>query len=80
MSKYHIVGNHMSRLIFTSVRRELDDEGFRRSTSGGNIIWKTEQSCFIQARLCKIQGLLKIDTTVFKDYKFMTHTEPEIKI
>ena len=35
---------------------------------------------FIQARLCKIQGLLKTYTTVFKDYMFMKHTESDIKI
>ena len=30
--------------------------------------------------LCKIQGLLKTYTTVFKDYKFMKQTESDIKI
>ena len=34
---------------------------------------------FIQAWLCKIQGLLKTYTTVFKDYKSMKHTESNIK-
>ena len=43
-----------------------------------------QDTWFIQARLCKIsrtfQGLLKSYTTVFKDYKFMKHTESDIKI
>ena len=76
----------MSRLIFTSVRRELDDEGFRRSTSGGNIIWKTEQlllhGLYRQGyvKFKDFSRTSKTTTTVFKDNKFMTHTEPEIKI
>ena len=35
---------------------------------------------FIQARLCKIQGLLKDFPTVFKDWKLKKNTDLHVKI